>query len=130
MEHQYRDQESNQARYASASRRKFQFCRRCGSKIGMQAVHKDTLGEMTDMELSRTWYTNGNTEYLFYPCSLCNPAPNSIIPSEMKLVSGILSVRVWCADNSSIADLQPDYAALAEPEPVLASEDSRKSAGL
>lgn len=128
LEREDRRHESTQARLGG--RRKFTGCRRCGTDHGMQAVHRETLTEMTDCEIEALapWYRYHESltdEYLYYPCPRCNwPI---VIPDDYTPVPTNDILTKWC-----IADpMQPDYAALAaEPEPVSQIEDSRESAGL
>jgi len=124
LAYEARDHESTQARLSG--RLKFACCRRCGSADRMQAVHQNTLAEMTGIELSwLTWYySTGNDEYLFYPCPLCNPT--RIIPTGFELLS-LPGVLYWINYDTL---MQPDYAALAREEPVSQIKDSRDSAGM
>ena len=126
MERQYRDQET-QSRWTG--RREFEFCRECGRVDGMKAVHRDTLAEMPPPVLGWIknqqlwwWREPGNSEYLFYPCTTCNP--DRIIPASFV---SVIDIQAWL-DADSMA---PGYAALAaEPEAATAGEDSRDSAGI
>lgn len=102
-------------------RLKFTCCHRCGSEDGMQAVHRDTLAEAIP---ALSWYKEpGNAEYLFYPCPRCNHW--RIIPDGYAHVS-LDDIQAWLDRDP----MQPNYAALAAEGPVLASQDSRKGAGL
>ena len=132
-ERQHYDQE-RQSRWAG--RRKFEFCRWCGSVGGMQAVHRETLMEMTDHEirLLAPWYRDRDSltdDYLYYPCLRCNRSivcnQPIVIPGDYVPVPTNKVLTVW-----RIADpMAPDYAALAaEPVAATASGDSRESAGL
>ena len=106
-------------------RHKFTGCRQCGSKDGMQAVYWKTLGKMSKASSKLfDWHElPGRDEYLFYPCYFCNPdrnIPDGFVPLAVD------EVLAWFDDP-----LAPNYEALAaEPEAMLASLDSRESAGL
>lgn len=125
MERQYRDQESDQARYAG--RRKFNFCHRCGAIDGMQVIYHETMERMgVDEIVSLTpWYSAPREPYyLFCACPRCNR--DKVIPDGYKPMS-IDGVLYWTGHAVSMA---PDYATLAEPEAATAGQDSRESAGL
>ena len=127
LEREDRRRESTQARLGG--RRKFAMCRRCGSNYGMQNVHRDTLAEMPLPTLnwikSRKfgWYRElDNDEYLFYPCSTCNPG--RVVPDGFMAMHDI---QAWL-DRDPMA---LDYEALAaKPVAATAAEDSRAAAGL
>ena len=113
--------ESALARYVS----KFTMrCRQCTSSDGMRSVCREMLAMMREGQIHIRWYEEqGNGEYLFYVCEDCKWA--RVIPSGLTEITAD-EVLTWL-DRDPMA---PDYAALAAEEPVLASEDSRKSAGL
>ena len=129
MERQEWQDTKPQDRYAG--RLKFTGCRRCGGFDGMQAVHRETLAEMTDREIEALasrygWYrlsVSHMAEYFYYPCPRCN---RSIIISRDFCIVPTSEVLEWI-DRDPMA---PDCAALAAEGPVLASEDSRASTGL
>lgn len=105
-------------------RRKFTGCRRCGSRDGMQNVHRDELRRFATplsaavSEILMSLYSEpGNSEYLFYACYCCNR--DRVIPNGLETMS-LPDVLHWIGPNTSMA---PDYA-------VLTSEDSRESAGI
>jgi hypothetical protein len=119
-----------------AGRGKFTGCRQCGNPDGMQAVHRETLMEMTDHEirLLALWYRDRDSltdDYLYYPCPRCNRSivcnQPIVIPDDYVPVPTNEVLTVW-----RIADpMAPDYAALAaEPEAVTAGQDSRENAGI
>ena len=77
------------------SRRKYDFCRQCGSEDRMQKVHRDTLAGMRLAPIiALDWYAElGNdAEYLFCPCPVCNP--DKIIPDLFEALS-LADVLDW-----------------------------------
>ena len=104
-------------------------CRECGSNFGMYSICREALEWLPRESIERLapWYKDpGNSWVLYCPCLACNwefkHIPDSFEPVSVDTVLG------WINENGPMA---PDYAALAaEPEPVLASTDSRDSAGL
>jgi len=149
LEREDRDHESTQARYAR--RLKFACCPECGGNFGMRGVARDELAAMSILTirlLAPLYREPGNSEYLFFTCRDCNK--DKIIPDGFELIAG-QSVLAWANEQRPMApdyaapttdlsqydwgedprEMEPDYAALAaEPEPVLASQVDRESAGL
>ena len=130
LEREDRHHESTQARLSD--RLKFACCRRCGSADGMQSVHRDTLASMPIKRIGlladiyAIYGEPGNDEYLFYPCPHCNR--DRVIFDGYESLS-LRDVLYWITPAPD-TQMAPDYAALAAEEPVLASEDSRASAGI
>jgi len=108
-------------------RRKFTCCRECGSVDGMQAICREALEDMaavTIQWLAGKYQYQQNDEELFYPCHFCNPDRD--VPDGYTSLT-VAEVMTWLDRDP----MQPDYDALAaEPEPVLASEIDRESAGM
>ena len=150
MERQYHDAESPLARLSG--RLKSACCRECGSADGMKSAHRETLvgipRTIEGGEIVARWHRDpGNDEYLFHPCLSCNR--DRIIPAGFILMTAD-EVLAWLDTDPMAPDyeaqgqddyskldwgedpreMEPDYAALAAEEPVLASQDGRESAGL
>ena len=124
MERQEWQDTRPQDRYAGGL--KFTMCRRCGSKDGMQTIHRETIDSMPVKALrllSTLYYRIGNSAYLFYACHHCNRA--KVIPDDFSAL-GLDDILCWI----NIGHPRPGCATLAAEEPVSQIKDSRESAGL
>ena len=82
-------------------RRKFTGCHQCGSIDGMQAVHRETLAELSAavIALAAPWYrVAGNSEYLFYVCPECNR--DKIVPGGFEPLALVYVLR-WISPNAT-----------------------------
>ena len=128
MERQYRDQESNQARYAG--RRKFHGCPECGSDFGMRSMEREIVTMLCPDAIASLgpWYEEPDNDLvLYYPCFVCNYLGERI-PDAWEKLETEEDVLEWCKQPDPMA---PDYEALAaEPAAATASQDSHESAGI